>query len=170
MEGGLDTHIQKGGSNLSVGQKQLICLARAILKKSKILIIDEATANVDYQWVHIVFPWGLKFKLKLKSQLNKWIIWRTDALVQKAIRECFDTCTVITIAHRLHTIMDTDKIIVSKWFFICIVIVHYSCGFSFNSSVCPMAVWWILDGHTICFMIQPQFYTNWWKTWAVKKP
>ena len=49
MQGGLDSNIQKSGSNLSVGQKQLICLARAILKKSKILIIDEATANVDYK-------------------------------------------------------------------------------------------------------------------------
>ncbi|OQS07972.1 ATP-binding Cassette (ABC) Superfamily [Thraustotheca clavata] len=81
----LDDPVDERGNNLSLGERQLVCIARALVKRAKIILMDEATASIDPT---------------------------TDRRVQHAIRDAFASCTCLTIAHRLNTIMDADRVLV----------------------------------------------------------
>ncbi|CAI8596710.1 unnamed protein product [Vicia faba] len=83
-EGKLDSTVTENGENWSMGQRQLVCLGRVLLKKSKILVLDEATASVDTA---------------------------TDNIIQQTVKQYFSNCTVITIAHRITSILDSDMVL-----------------------------------------------------------
>ena len=87
MREGLDTIVDEGGNNFSAGERQKLCLARALLKKSRFLFLDECSSSVDQ---------------------------KSDFLIQKVLRTCdeFKDATVLTIAHRLSTVADYDRILV----------------------------------------------------------
>ncbi|GAB2245993.1 hypothetical protein Droror1_Dr00001486 [Drosera rotundifolia] len=83
-EGKLDSTVTENGENWSMGQRQLVCLGRVLLKKSKVLVLDEATASVDTA---------------------------TDNLIQQTLRQHFSGCTVIVIAHRITSVLDSDMVL-----------------------------------------------------------
>jgi ABC-type multidrug transport system fused ATPase/permease subunit len=120
------------GGNWSLGQRQLFCLGRVLLKRNKILVLDEATASIDSA---------------------------TDATLQRVIRQEFAECTVITVAHRVPTVIDSDMVLVLSYgmlqFFSSFLLHVLLLLFSSNTICCLIIFVWLLKG-------------NWWNMMSLQ--
>ncbi len=94
------------GENFSVGQRQLLCLCRAMVRRTRICVMDEVRAGLSV--ARIRPPTGTCAGDQATASLD----FATDQLVRKCVREAFTDCTIITVAHRLDTILDSDRVMV----------------------------------------------------------
>ena len=99
----LEALVEANGENWSVGQRQLICIGRALLKHCKLLVLVLSILLLSY---------SIRYLLFYQDEATAAVDLETDSLIQETIRENFNDCTILTIAHRLNTIIDSDRVLV----------------------------------------------------------